>query len=58
MKVLIVEDDEAIAAMLRYNLKSEGFVVEHTEDGGEAIAIAVRSIAQKYFMGAGRRGYL
>lgn len=36
-KVLVVEDDEAIAAMLKYNLKSEGFIVEHTEDGGEAI---------------------
>ena len=38
-KVLIVEDDEAIAAMLRYNLKSEGFKIEHTDDGGEAILL-------------------
>ena len=35
--VLIVEDDEAIAAMLRYNLKSEGFNVEHADDGEEAL---------------------
>lgn len=38
-KVLIVEDDEAIAAMLRYNLKSEGFSVEHADDGEEALQL-------------------
>lgn len=37
--VLLVEDDEAIAAMLRYNMKSEGFKVEHTADGGEALLL-------------------
>ena len=36
-KVLIVEDDEAIAAMLKYNLKAEGFTVIHTDDGAEAV---------------------
>lgn len=38
-KVLIVEDDEAIAAMLKYNLKSEGFTVVHTDDGAEALQL-------------------
>lgn len=38
-KVLIVEDDEAIAAMLKYNLKAEGFSVVHTDDGGEALQL-------------------
>jgi two-component system phosphate regulon response regulator PhoB len=36
-KVLVVEDDEAIAAMLKYNLKAEGFTVVHTDDGAEAV---------------------
>lgn len=36
-KVLVVEDDEAIAAMLKYNLKAEGFNVVHTDDGAEAV---------------------
>lgn len=39
-KILVVEDDEAIAAMLSYNLKSAGFEVEHTEDGEEALTMA------------------
>lgn len=38
-KVLIVEDDEAIAAMLRYNLKAEGYVVSHADDGEEALTM-------------------
>jgi two-component system, OmpR family, phosphate regulon response regulator PhoB len=38
-KVLIVEDDEAIAAMLKYNLKAEGFSALHTDDGAEALQI-------------------
>jgi two-component system phosphate regulon response regulator PhoB len=36
-KVLIVEDDEAIAAMIKYNLKAEGFTVNHAEDGEIAL---------------------
>lgn len=35
--ILVVEDDEAILAMLRYNLKSAGFVVNDTGDGEEAL---------------------
>ncbi len=36
-KVLVVEDDEAIAAMLKYNLKAEGFTASHAEDGDLAL---------------------
>ena len=36
-KVLLIEDDEAIAAMLKYNLKAEGFNTVHCDDGGEAV---------------------
>ena len=38
-KILVVEDDEAIAAMLKYNLKAEGFNVAHTDDGEEALQL-------------------
>lgn len=36
-KVLVVEDDEAIAAMIKYNLKAEGFTVAHADDGEVAL---------------------
>ena len=36
-KVLVVEDDEAIAAMLKYNLKADGFNAVHVDDGAEAV---------------------
>lgn len=35
--VLVVEDEEAIAAMTRYNLEKESFEVEVAEDGGTAL---------------------
>lgn len=35
--VLIVEDEEAIVTMLRYNLEKEGYNVESTDDGEEAL---------------------
>lgn len=35
-KVLIVEDEPALAELLRYNLESEGFTVAHTASGDEA----------------------
>lgn len=40
MRVLIVEDDRAIATSLRRGLEEEGFSVDVLEDGGEAIAAA------------------
>jgi two-component system, OmpR family, phosphate regulon response regulator PhoB len=40
-KVLVVEDEESLALMLRYNLEAEGYVVEVVHRGDEAeVAIA------------------
>jgi two-component system phosphate regulon response regulator PhoB len=36
-KVLIVEDEAALATMLRYNLEKQGFVVDEACDGQEAL---------------------
>ena len=35
-RVMIVEDEEALALMLRYNLEAEGYAVETVERGDEA----------------------
>src|SRR5271166_6287931 len=35
--VLVVEDDAAVATMLRYNLEKQDFRVEEAADGGEAL---------------------
>jgi two-component system phosphate regulon response regulator PhoB len=35
--VLVVEDEAAIATMLRYNLEKQGFRVEEASDGQEAL---------------------
>jgi two-component system, OmpR family, phosphate regulon response regulator PhoB len=35
-KVLIVEDEPALAELLRYNLESEGYAVRHTARGDDA----------------------
>jgi DNA-binding response OmpR family regulator len=43
-RVLIVEDDKAIARLLRDNLEYEGFVVETCENGDDAVA-SVRRFA-------------
>jgi two-component system phosphate regulon response regulator PhoB len=37
--VLIVEDEEAIVTMLRYNLEKEGYKVYSTDDGEEALVM-------------------
>jgi DNA-binding response OmpR family regulator len=41
-RVLIVEDDKAIARLLRDNLQYEGFTVESSETGHDVLAIAKR----------------
>ena len=41
--ILLVEDDAALVELLVYNFESEGFTVEHTADGEEAILLAVES---------------
>ncbi|MCA0406480.1 MAG: DNA-binding response regulator, partial [Proteobacteria bacterium] len=35
-RVLIVEDEEALAILIRYNLEAEGYEVEHVARGDEA----------------------
>lgn len=37
---LVVEDDAALAALLRYNLEEEGFRVQEALDGPEALALS------------------
>lgn len=37
-RILVVEDDELVALTLRLYLEKQGFVVEHTGTGGEALA--------------------
>jgi two-component system, OmpR family, phosphate regulon response regulator PhoB len=41
--VLVVEDEAALATMLRYNLEKHGFRVEEAADGPEAIACIAES---------------
>jgi two-component system phosphate regulon response regulator PhoB len=37
-RVLLVEDEAAFAAMLRYNLEMQGFLVDHVTSGREALS--------------------
>jgi two-component system, OmpR family, phosphate regulon response regulator PhoB len=37
--ILVVEDDPALAELLRWNLESEGYHVRHTPDGEEALLL-------------------
>lgn len=37
--ILIVEDEQDLTTMLRYNLESEGFVVQTAESGDEAVTL-------------------
>lgn len=41
-KILLVEDDEALAQMYTMRLEAEGFSVEHVANGEEALSAAVR----------------
>ncbi len=38
--VLVVEDDAALAELLRYNLERDGYAVTHTADGEDALILA------------------
>ena len=38
--VLVVEDDEALATLLQYNLEKEGFGVMVATEGVEALVLA------------------
>jgi len=37
-RVLLVDDEAAFAAMLRYNLETRGFLVEHAANGQQALS--------------------
>ena len=39
-KVLVVEDDNNIAELLRLYLQKDGFEVSHAADGGKAVEMA------------------
>jgi two-component system phosphate regulon response regulator PhoB len=39
-RILLVEDDTALAELLTYNLEKENFTVTHTPDGDEALLLA------------------
>ncbi|APG62206.1 phosphate regulon transcriptional regulatory protein PhoB [Sphingorhabdus lutea] len=38
--LLLVEDDESLAELVRYNFEREGFTIRHTPDGEEALIMA------------------
>lgn len=39
-RILLVEDDAALAELIRWNFEREGFTVEHSPDGEEALLLA------------------
>ncbi|HVK80777.1 MAG TPA: response regulator, partial [Verrucomicrobiae bacterium] len=41
--VLVVEDEEALAQLLKYNLEKEGYRVSVAMDGEEALVVADES---------------
>ena len=41
-RVLLVDDEAAFAAMLRYNLERRGFLVEHVTNGQEALSCSAK----------------
>ncbi|MEE9432996.1 MAG: phosphate regulon transcriptional regulator PhoB [Sphingorhabdus sp.] len=43
-RILIVEDDPALAELLTWNFESEGFEVAHTPDGEEAMLLVAEQI--------------
>ena len=42
--ILLVEDDEDIATLLRLNLQDEGYQIVHEADGGQALARLGRAL--------------
>jgi two-component system phosphate regulon response regulator PhoB len=43
-RILLVEDDAALAELLVYNLQREDFEIRHTPDGEEALLLAQESV--------------
>ena len=46
-RILVVEDEEALTTLLRYNLDAEGYEVETVARFGDAKALAFQIIAQE-----------
>ena len=44
-KLLLVEDDSALAELLEYRFQSEGYDVRATSDGEEAMMLAMEDTA-------------
>ena len=42
ISILVIEDDEHVRGILKYNLESDGFMVSLTEDGPEGLELAFR----------------
>ncbi|MEN8723670.1 MAG: phosphate regulon transcriptional regulator PhoB [Alphaproteobacteria bacterium] len=42
--ILIVEDEDALVTLLRYNLEAEGFAVEVANDGEEALTLIAEQV--------------
>lgn len=45
-KILLVEDDETLASVYKQRLELEGFEVEHSNNGEEALEVAVRFVPE------------
>ena len=43
-KILLVEDDEDIAALLRLNLLDEGYQIVHVADGAQALRLLEKEL--------------
>jgi DNA-binding response OmpR family regulator len=54
MRILVVEDDPAIASFLVKGLKEAGFAVDHAGNGGAALEMASREPDDLAPLGDGR----
>ena len=56
-KILLVEDDEDIAALLRLNLLDEGYQIVHVADGAQALRLLEKELWDAVILddAAGRR---
>ena len=43
-KLLLVEDDQALAELVEFRFKAEGYAVSRTEDGDEALLLAAEDV--------------
>ncbi|MDE2619439.1 MAG: phosphate regulon transcriptional regulator PhoB [Sphingomonadales bacterium] len=43
-RLLLVEDDQALAELVEFRFKAEGYLVERTDDGDEALLLAAEEV--------------